>query len=550
MQGLRDQLDTALKLQQTGHAAAAKSIYENILAIDQNIPDANHLLGLIYFSDNKLKEAEIFVSKATNLNPHNHSFIMNLGVIANAQGKYERAKELFIEALDLKPDFIDSMKNLAALHVHFNELDAAEKLYLNVLEHAQDKGVLLSLAELYRTLGKNSNAIRLYTRYCNEHPNDSDTYFKMGLVYNALDERDNAIWAYTMSIRNNPQNVGAYNNLGTIYLVENRIEQAVEYFSHAQSIHSDDAPSGWNLAKCYFLQGELRSAWKKYYHRWSVFGAHYMSRSFQKPEWRGEDISGKTILLYNEQGIGDHIQNIRFISRLKKCGARVIMETHPSVTDLFTNDFKGDVLYTYGEECPEYDLHCSFNSLPERLNVSIDDVLVAEPYIRTDSFLSSQWKQKLSRCNERLKVGVVWAGNSKHPNDSLRSCSLHTFKGLFDVDDIAFINLQVGDESNRFPSDGKRLYDFSTDLTDYNQTAAVIENLDLVISVDTSVVHLCGAMKKPVWVLTAFNPDWRWMLNRSDSYWYSSVRLFRQTRMGDWNSVIAEVVSKLKNFEK
>ncbi len=548
MQGLREQLNKALKLQQSGHSEAAKSIYEDILSIDQNIPDANHLLGLIYFSDNNLIEAESYVSRATNLNPHNHSFITNLGVIANAKGEHERAKGLFIEALELKPDFLDSMKNLAALHVHFNEWDDAEKLYLKILEHTQDTGAILSLAELYRALGKNTEAIRFYTRYCNERPNDSDTYLKMGLVYNALGERDNAIWAYSMSIRNNPQNVGAYNNIGTIYLVENRIEKAVENFSHAQSINPDDAPSGWNLAKCYFLQGDLQSAWKKYYHRWSVFGAHYMSRSFQKPEWCGEELSGKTILLYNEQGIGDHIQNIRFIASLKNRGARVIMESHPSITDLFKNDFKGDVAYTFGEQCPEYDFHCSFNSLPERLNVSVGDVQITEPYINADRFLKSQWKQKLTCCKERLKVGVVWAGNPKHPNDSLRSCSLHTFKELFDITDVAFVNLQVGDVSNQFPSERERLYDFSNDLTDYNQTAAVIENLDLVISVDTSIVHLCGAMKKPVWALTAFNPDWRWMLNRSDSYWYSSVRLFRQTRMGDWNSVISKVVAELKNL--
>ncbi|MGL1933534.1 MAG: tetratricopeptide repeat-containing glycosyltransferase family protein [Fibrobacterales bacterium] len=549
MRGLGDLLTQALKLQQAGHTTAASVLYQEILYQDQNCADAHHLLGCISITQGDFDNALIHLKRAVEINPEQYLYQCNLGVCYVKLNIFDMAKAHFIESIEQKGDFKDSRLNCGHLYANINEWDYAEEQYRAAVDCAPSAETFGVLGEFYRTRRRYKDAIRSFSRGCDIDPTISDMYLKMGLAYTGIGEKLNAIWAYTVALQNDPMNVGAHNNLGTLHLVENKIDQAITFFSEAQRVAPGDSVSGWNLAKCYFLQGDLHKGWPLYHHRWEVFGKNYMQRNFHRPEWNNEPLNGKRIVLYNEQGIGDQIQNLRFVAHLQQLGAHVIVECHPSLYNLVHTNFLVQTV-EHGTALPEYDYFCSFNSLPAKLNVSQSDVGCSAPYIVSESILSKEWYSRLALLGALPRIGIVWAGNSKHPNDRLRSTPYETFIDLFVGIECSIVNLQVGADTEVFDDTESYRFNAVPYLKDYNETVALIENLDLVIAVDTSVVHLCGAMHKPVWALLAYNPDWRWMLNCRDTYWYPSVELFRQESAGDWKGTISTVNNALSEYVK
>jgi hypothetical protein len=253
-------------------------------------------------------------------------------------------------------------------------------------------------------------------------------------------------------------------------------------------------------------------------------------------------------LLHAEQGLGDVIQFVRYIPYVAQLGTKVIIECHKELKSLLKNVEGIQQVISQGEELPSFDVHCPIASLPLIFNTIQDNIPTNIPYIYVESMSVNKWKNKLENDNSKLNIGLVWAGNPKHKNDRNRSIPLSGFLPLMKFTNITFYSLQKGtasEQSKNLPIRMK-LVDLTKEINDFADTAALIENLDLVITVDTAVAHLTGALGKPVWVLLPFAPDWRWMLNREDSPWYPTIRLFRQPSLGDWDSVISRITKELQ----
>ncbi len=265
--------------------------------------------------------------------------------------------------------------------------------------------------------------------------------------------------------------------------------------------------------------------------------------------WGGEDLNGRTILLGAEQGFGDVIQFARYVPEVAKRGGRVILMCYAELVRLLQG-MEGVEQICSRNPPPAFDVHCPLASLPGVMGTRLDSIPAEVPYLKADAAISETWGKKIGPRGDRLRVGLVWAGQPSHNRDMERSVLLSQFGPLVSRRDVAFYSLQKGEAAGQVkdPPMGMELIDFSADLRDFAETAGLISQLDLVITVDTAVAHLAGAMGKPVWVLLARLPDWRWLLDREDSPWYPTMRLFRQRTMGDWEDVIRRVAKELEGY--
>jgi hypothetical protein len=287
--------------------------------------------------------------------------------------------------------------------------------------------------------------------------------------------------------------------------------------------------------------GDFREGWEEYEWRWNCEELRLRRRQFAQPQWNGRPLNGQTILLHCEQGLGDTLQFIRYIPLVAERGGRVVVECQVELRRLICANYAGISVVAKGEPLPEFDFHCPLMSLPKVMKTTLASMPMSVPYLHADCVLSESWRKRAGLESTFFKVGLVWAGRRQHKNDRNRSMALEDFASLGKVNNVKFFSIQKDGQSQREASAQLAVTDTTADLHDFSDTAALI-------AVDTSVAHLAGAMGKPVWILLPFVPDWRWMLERSDSPWYSTMRLFRQPSAGDWKSVIQEVADALAQF--
>jgi hypothetical protein len=287
------------------------------------------------------------------------------------------------------------------------------------------------------------------------------------------------------------------------------------------------------------VTGNLREGWKEYEWRRQCPDA-VAPRAFSRPQWRGEAIDGKTILIFPEQGLGDAIHFVRYVPMAAERGAKVVLECAPPLERIFRQVWGIEKLIVAGQALPAFDLQCAMPSLPGAFETDIDSIPAATAYLSADEETVRRWREKVGHANGIRQVGIAWAGSTANRNDRNRSIPLQKWRPILGAANCRFHSLQLAP-----PSAGFAVTDWSGELRDFAETAGLIANLDLVITVDTSVAHLAGAMGKPVWLMIPFPPDWRWMLERTDSLWYPTVKLFRQKRAGDWEEVIADVAAAL-----
>jgi ADP-heptose:LPS heptosyltransferase len=266
-----------------------------------------------------------------------------------------------------------------------------------------------------------------------------------------------------------------------------------------------------------------------------------------QPQWDGSDLRGKTILLHNEQGLGDAIQFIRYLPMIAARGGRIILACDPVLMRLFQQLPSIAQFIPLGGVLPHLDVHCAVTTLPLVFKTDLDSIPAVLP-LRADPKLAEAWKQKMSSDRSIRKIGLVWSGSPRHPNDRQRSVQLSQLAPLTTVKGASFYSLQMGEAVKQISATGISLHDFTSEIKDFADTAALIENLDLVISVDTSVAHLAGTMQKKVWLLLPYTPDWRWLLERADSSWYPTMRLFRQTSLNDWQDPISRMTQALAEW--
>jgi len=300
------------------------------------------------------------------------------------------------------------------------------------------------------------------------------------------------------------------------------------------------------------LQGDFKRGWQEHEWRWKCRDYPSPQRNFAQPLWDGSALERRTLLLHTEQGLGDAIQFIRYLPLVAQRGGKIIIECQAELRRLFQTMLEKCPIVVRGDPLPAFDLHCPLLSLPLIFGTTLENIPQTVPYLHADAQDVKKWRERLDEHSPHLKMGLVWAGSPTNKNDRSRSIKLQSLAPLGQVPGVRLLSLQKGAAAAeaKTPPMGMELVDYTQELTDFADTAALIANLDLLISVDTAVVHLAGAMGKLVWTLLPFSPDWRWLLERENSPWYPTMRLFRQQVIGDWDNVITRVASALQLWTK
>jgi tetratricopeptide (TPR) repeat protein len=323
-----------------------------------------------------------------------------------------------------------------------------------------------------------------------------------------------------------------------------RIPEAVDAARAALRQHPEDADLHWHLAIAHLLLGEFEPGWQE--SEWRTKSAAYRGpqMDLDAPRWQGESLQGRAIFLYGEQGFGDNIQFVRYLPRIAALAATVYLQVPTALEPLMQGLPPNCRLLSEGDRLPAFDFHCSLMSLPTLLGTRIDSIPAAVPYLRADSGRTRQWRERLPR--DTFNVGIAWSGKTTHVNDHNRSMTLDTFRAI-EVPGCRFVTVQpqLRDVDAATLAAWPQALDFGSELRDFADTAALVEALDLVISVDTGVAHLAGALARPLWILLPHAPDWRWMLEREDTPWYPTARLYRQSSARDWAGVLARVRNDL-----
>ena len=417
----------------------------------------------------------------------------------------------------------------------------AESGYRGILSHdPSHAGALQFLGVSMCQSGQTDTGLELLHRAANLRPDRAEIHFNLGNALRGAGQLDQALAAYATTLSLNPTFFQAHYNQGYIYRAQNRSPEAIAAFTLALQHQPNFPQAAWNLALTFLLSGDFERGWPAYESRWRMYPPTYQIVGTQ---WRGERFEGRTLLLHAEQGIGDTIQFIRYVPQVVARGGRVILVCRDNLVPLLANVPGISHVASTVADLPPFDLHIPLLSLPLIFATRIDSIPAKKSYIQPDDELTRTWANRLADGGGKLRIGLAWAGSPTHIDNLARSLSIERLTPILLLPDTKFESLQKGPAATEH---SPFVTDHAADLRNFADTAALIANLDLVISVDTAVAHLAAAMGKPTWVMLPFAPDWRWMLGRDDSPWYPTMRLFRQPVAGDWDSVIHRIRTELE----
>ncbi|MGA9378937.1 MAG: tetratricopeptide repeat protein [Phormidium sp.] len=496
----------------------------------------------------KYAQAEKIYLQILEQDPTSAIAYKNLGNALYNQGKLEPAITFYQQGLELEPNDAITYYNLGNAFHQLDSLSEAIACYEKSLALEPNSAIVLNnLGNALQRQGKFEQAIAQYQKSIQLDSNNALTHNNLGSIFNVQGKLEEAFACFQKGLDLEPNNVEAYNNLAGFYQEKRQYEKALEWCERAIEIEPNYPDAHWTRALILLRSGDYKRGFIEYEWRWKL--KEKKPRILPKPIWDGSNIAGKTILLQAEQGMGDMIQFIRYLPELLKLGCEVIFECHPPLVSLMKNIAGVKKVVAIGDILPEFDVYIPLLSLPLILGTTIETIPAKIPYLKP---LESVRVKLETPVGNSCKVGLVWAGNPKNSNDRKRSSSLKYFLPILNIPNMAFYSLQKEPKSAEIKelSPLVNLVDLSSTINDFADTAAVISQLDLIITVDTAVAHLAGALGKPVWVLLCYNADWRWMSEREDSPWYPTVRLFRQNRRGDWQEVMERVSEALQELLK
>lgn len=503
-------------------------------------------------------EAEECFRRAVRLNPLGAEGHFNLGNLLKLTGKSAEAEAELRQAIHFDPGYADAYTNLGGLLCEQGRLEEAQSHLKTALQLRGDSPEALNtLAVVMRGMGRLEEAEALLNNAATLKPDYAESYNNLGAVLRDMGRLEEAEAALRVALRLRADYASAHANLGNVLLDRMRTDQAKAEYLEALRLNPDYVEGHWNIALLYLMNGDFEQGWREYEWRLKRGELKHLYPDLPAPLWLGEDLAGKTLLLYAEQGLGDTLQFVRLAPLLAQRGGRVILECQPALKRLLASAAGIEQVVAKGDALPPFDFQCPLLSLPQRLNVTLDSIPAEMPYLKAETELSGRWRERLGKY-PGLKVGLVWAGDPRksdldaHRIDRRRSMSFVQFSPLFGIAGVSLFSLQKGEASVQAEREIRegRLTDFTNELGDFADTAALVGNLDLVISVDTAVAHLAGALGKSVWLLSRFDGCWRWLLERDDTPWYPTMQLFRQQQQGDWAGVISRVAKKLGETAK
>ncbi|MBI3372651.1 MAG: glycosyltransferase family protein [Betaproteobacteria bacterium] len=517
-------------------------------------------LALAHHQAGRLAEAERIYRRVLQDDPINPGVLHLLGVIAHQGGKNEIAVQLIDRALTIKPDYAEALNNRGAVLRELKRYEEALASYDQALTIKLDYAEALSnRGNVLHDLTRYEEALASYDQALAIKPNYADALSNRGNVLHDLKRCEEALASYDKALAVKPDYTEALCHRGAALHDLKRYDEALDSYDKAQTIKPEYADAHWNESLCRLLIGDFERGWEKYEWRWKS-GSLSAKREFLRPLWLGkEDITGKTILLHAEQGLGDTLQFCRYAPLVSALGAKVLIEVPSSLKSLLATLKGVSQIVAIGESLPEFDFHCPLMSLPLVFKTNLESIPADIPYLHPEKVAVRAWEERLSGF-DGLRIGLVWAGSPRKEQrnanvlDRLRSIPLAAFESFGTIEGMRFYSIQMGPPEKELSElkaqgwSGPEVMDFTCELDDFSDTAAFTACMDLVISCDTSMVHLAGAIGKPVWILSRFNGCWRWLVDRDDSPWYPTARIFRQSGIGDWHNVIGKVQQRLRSF--
>ena len=538
-------------LQNLGQQEKAIASFDRAIELDPDNEFAHNNRGISLQKLGRHVDAIASLDQAILLINNNGVTHNNRGISLLNLGRHEDAIASFDMAIALIPDYFEAFLNrgiaLSALGGYEEALVTLDRATAlrprNAIAHNSRGMSLLRLGRYEEAITGFDRAIELMPNYFEAFNNRGFALPYVGRYEDALDSLDHAIDAPEQ------ESFDARNNRGNVLRDLKRHQEALASYRQAIDLRPDDATAHYNESMCLLQMGEFDQGWEKLEWRWQTAQFKEAKRDFQQPLWLGkQDLRNKTILLHAEQGLGDTIQFCRYAKLLAAQGATVLLEVQPELKSVLADLAGVSRVLKKGERLPEFDYHCPLLSLPLAFNTELDSIPADTYYLRSDPDRVNIWQARLGE-KTSPRIGLVWSGNKVFGNDHNRSIPLSNFAKLLSAS-AQFVSLQKEvRETDRMILDVRKdIAHFGDDLHDFSDTAALLDLMDMVISVDTSVAHLAGALGKPVWLLLPFNPDWRWLLDRSDSPWYPSAKLFRQSRSGDWDEVFERVAEEMAAF--
>jgi tetratricopeptide (TPR) repeat protein len=539
-------------LQAISRWEAALASYDRALALNP------HLFQTWFQRGNVLKELQQLAAalasyhEAVKLKPNFTEAHYNRGVLLERTQQPRAALASYDQAIALYPEFHQAHFNRAGVLKGLKEPEAALAGYDRAIavradyaEAYSNRGVVL------QELGRREAALASYDRAIAIQPDHAEGYFNRGTLFRAQMQWDAALANYDQAIALKPDYAAAHCERAGVLMELKQVDLALSSYNRALAIQPDFAEAQYNRALALLLSGDYENGWLSYEWRWKNADRLSLSdeRTFGQPLWLGqESIAGKRLLLYSEQGLGDALQFGRFAKAVADLGARVILEVQAPLASLLESLEGVSQVVVDGSPRPEADYRCPLLSLPLALKTRLDTIPAATRYLRSDDAKVAWWRTRLGD-RRRPRVGLTWSGNAKQGNDRNRSFLLAAWIDHLPREfDYVCLQKDIRPPDLEILAANPWIARFDGDLQSFSDTAGLCECLDLIISVCTSVAHLSGALGRPTWVLLPFNPDWRWLLERDDSPWYPTARLYRQQAIGDWDGVFSRVAADLRKI--
>jgi tetratricopeptide (TPR) repeat protein len=514
--------------------------------------ESQNSLGVLLERQDRLDEAVACLREAVRLAPDFADAHGNLAAALERQGKPEEASAALQRAVALAPNSARARMHLALALERQGKVDDAIASYRRAVQleprypaaHPRE-ALIIGLAAL--NAGRHADAADCLRRATLYEPDNAEAHNHLGVALLLLDKLGEAEAALRRAVALAPDYAEAHSNLGAVLDTQpvsaDNVRQALACYHRAAELRPDSAKMRHNYGLALLRSGNFAEGWPQF--EWRL-RRDRPERQFAQPRWSGSDIAGKTILLWEDEGLGDSMQCVRYAQMLKARGARVIIECRRQLAGLLATCPGVDQVVIAGTLAPEFDVHLPLLSLPGVMGTTLDNIPANVPYLFADRELIDRWKEELG-AGGAFSVGIAWQGDPRQPRDRYRSIPLASFAPLAAVSRVRLYSVQsgAGREHLAKPGAPRAIIDLGDRVGDFYNTAAVLTALDLVITCDSVLAHLAGALGLPVWVALAHFADWRWMLERADSPWYPTMRLYRQRRPGDWNEVFKRIAADL-----
>jgi tetratricopeptide (TPR) repeat protein len=561
-----------------GRQLDAQMCCQQALAADPRHADSLHLMGLVSLQAKHHDIAVEWITLAIRQNPK-AEYLSDLGIALAGEGRHEDALKSFEKSVQIKPDDAELWKNYGCGLLDMGRSAEALLTFQHVLKLKSGGWEAAFQIGLCLSTRKPEYALSYLDRAAELQPDHAEILEARGITLHNLARFEEALAASRLALELNPDSANLCHNIGVTLQFLNRDTEALSWFERALALQPalngslnnkalaltqlhrfDEAVAiyrdlkaadpanpehDWNLSLIDLLTGDFGAGWTGREVRWKIPHLSNFYPKFKQPQWLGESIEGKTLLVYSDEGLGDAIQFVRYLPMVTKLGVRIILVVQEAAHSLLSGMAGVSECFPQSAAAlPEFDFHCPSGCLPLIFNTRLETIPSMPSYLAPEAARVKTWESRLGP-RDRLRIGLVWSGNPKHKNDRNRSTSLQMFSRLLDID-ATFVSLQKDPKpSDRELLNRTGILDLTEHLADLSETAALISCLDLVISVDTSVAHLAAALGRPTWILLPRMPDWRWLLDREDSPWYPSARLFRQDDTREYGGVLDRVRSEL-----